>query len=261
MREYAISSAEWKPLSKMLQVIIPLAGRAHAFADKGYTFPKPLIELGGKSMIEIVIENLRVPQPARFHFVCRKEHLQQFYLSDVLRLLAPDSQIIACESDTAGALCSALLAVDQIDPEGELLIANADQIIEAPLEPYYRMCREPLLDGCILTFSAIHPRWSYARISSEGRVVEVAEKKPISRSATAGVYYFRRAQTFFRSAEQLLLKGLRTQEQFFVCPVYNEMILDGKTIGTYHLPDGSMHSLGTPEDVEHYQARLRQTAH
>ena len=241
----------------MLQIIMPLAGRAQTFADKGYTFPKPLIELGSRSMIELVLANLRVPSPARFHFVCRKEHLQSFYLGDVLRLLTPDARIIASEADTAGALCSVLLAVDQLDLEDELLVANGDQIIQAPLDPFYLACRTPGIDGCLLTFNAVHPRWSYARTNELGHVVEVTEKKPISRKATAGLYYFRRAKDFLRASESMLLKGLRTREQFFVCPVYNELLLEGKTITTYHLPDHSMRSLGTPEDVEQYQANLR----
>lgn len=244
----------------MLQVIIPLAGRAQSFADKGYTFPKPLIELGRCSMIERVLENLRVPAPAHFHFVCRKEHLQQFHLGNVLRLLTPDPLIIAAEAETAGALCTVLLATDHLNPEEELLVANGDQLIGTSLAPFYEACRKPGVDGCILTFDAVHPRWSYARTTPDGQVLEVAEKKPISRHATAGIYYFRRASDFLRAAESVLLKGLRTREQFFLCPIYNELILEGKFIASFQLPDGAMCSMGTPEDVEHYQARLRQNA-
>lgn len=243
----------------MLQVVMPMAGRAKAFADKGYTFPKPLIELDHRSMIETVLDNLDVPQPTQFHFVCRKEHLQQFYLGDVLRMLVPGARIIAAETETAGALCTVLLAADMLDADDELLIANGDQIIHASLAPFYASCREPGVDGCILTFNAVHPRWSYARTGPDGRVTEVAEKRPISRQATAGIYYFRRAGYFLRAAESLLLKGLRTREQFFVCPVYNELLLEGKVITTSHLPDGAMNSLGTPEDVELFQSRLRQS--
>jgi hypothetical protein len=48
----------------------------------------------------------------------------------------------------------------------------------------------------------------------------------------------------------MILKGLTTSGQFFVCPVFNEMILAGRNIRTHHLADGTMHSLGTPEDVD-----------
>src|SRR4051812_23944277 len=99
-----------------MQVVIPMAGKAKAFIDRGYTFPKPLIELDHRSMIETALEHLEVPKPSRFTFVCRKEHVQQFYLGDVLKMLVPDAQIVTAETETAGALCTVLLAADLLDP-------------------------------------------------------------------------------------------------------------------------------------------------
>ena len=234
----------------MLQIIIPLAGKAARFQERGHTFPKPLLEIGNRSMIEMVLENLAPPQPAKFTFICRKEHLSQFYLGDMLRLLTPGCGVISLENETGGALCSVLLAVDQLDPDGEVLIANGDQIITTSLEPFYKMCRQPGVDGCILTFTATHPRWSFAKTDEHGNVTAVAEKRPISKQATAGLFYFRRARDLIEASERMILKGLTTSGQFFVCPVYNELILAGKKVRTHHLPDGTMHSLGTPEDVE-----------
>jgi NDP-sugar pyrophosphorylase family protein len=234
----------------MLQVVIPMAGKAARFAERGHTFPKPLIEIAGHSMIELVLENLAPPPPVKFTFVCRKEHLSQFYLDDMLRLLAPGCSVVSLDNETAGALCSVLLAVDQFDPEGELLVANGDQIITGGLGRFYEACRQPGIDGCILTFTATHPRWSFAKTDSTGKVTAVAEKRPISKQATAGLYYFRRARDLVEASERMILKGLTTSGQFFVCPVYNELILAGKNIRTHHLPDGTMHSLGTPEDLD-----------
>jgi NDP-sugar pyrophosphorylase family protein len=234
----------------MLQIIVPLAGRASRFQERGYTFPKPLIEIGNQSMIEVVLANLAPPQPNRFTFICRKEHLTQFFLGDMLQLLAPDCLIVPLENETGGALCSVLLAIDKLDLEGELMIVNGDQFINTSLQPFYDACREPGVDGCILTFTATHPRWSFAKTDSSGRVTAVAEKRPISKKATAGLYYFRRTQDFVEGAERMIVKGLTTAGQFFVAPVFNELILAGKNIQTWHLPDGTMQSLGTPEDLE-----------
>ena len=234
----------------MLQIIVPLGGKATRFQERGFTFPKPLIEIGNRSMIEVVLENLAPPAPNRFTFVCRKEHLTQFYLGDMLRLLAPGCEIITLEQDTAGALCSVLLAIDRLQPDEEVLVANGDQFITTGLAPFYQACRAPDIDGCILTFTATHPRWSFVRTDAQGRVTAVAEKRPISKQATVGLYYFRRARDLIAGAERMIVKGLTTSGQFFVCPVYNELILGGKRITTHHLPDGAMHSLGTPEDLD-----------
>lgn len=236
----------------MLQIVIPLAGKSARFQERGHTFPKPLLEIGHRSMIELVLQNLAPPAPVQFTFICRKEHLSQFYLGDMLRLLAPGCRIIALENETAGALCSVLLAVDHLAPDEEIIIANGDQIIQTGLAPFYAACRKPGVDGCILTFTATHPRWSFAKTDENGKVTAVAEKRPISKQATAGLYYFRRARELVAGAERMILKGLTTSGQFFVCPVYNELILAGQNVVTHHLPEGSMHSLGTPEDVDVY---------
>lgn len=233
----------------MLHIIVPLGGKATRFQERGFTFPKPLIEVGNRSMIEVVLENLAPPQPCQFTFICRKEHLTQFYLGDMLRLLAPGCSIIPLEHDTAGALCSVLLAVDSMKADDELLVANGDQFIRSSLDPFYRTCRDKGTDGCILTFSATHPRWSFVRTNPAGEVTAVAEKRPISKQATAGLYYFRRSEDFLTAAEKMLVKGLTTAGQYFIAPVYNELILAGKRVTTYHLPDETMYSLGTPEDL------------
>lgn len=247
-----------------LQIIVPLGGRATRFQERGYTFPKPLIEIGQQSMIELVLKNLQPPTPHRYTFICRKEHVAEFYLGDMLELLEPGSRVIALERETGGALCSVMLAIDELDLEQELLIANGDQYIEGGLGSFYEACRAPDLDGCILTFTASHPRWSFAKTDATGRVTAVAEKRPISKRATAGLYYFRRAGDFIRAAERMIVKGLTTSGQFFVAPVYNELLLAGQTIGSFHLPENAMHSLGTPEDVTgfieyHLAARARGT--
>jgi NDP-sugar pyrophosphorylase family protein len=234
----------------MLHVIIPMAGKATRFQERGYTFPKPLLEIGNQSVIEVVLKNLAPPQSFRFSFVCRKEHVTQFYLGDMLSLIAPGSRVLALEQETAGALCSVLLAMDQVAPDDEVLVANGDQFVQGGLDAFYKACRQPNIDGCILTFTATHPRWSFAKTNEQGRVVAVAEKKPISKQATCGLYYFRRASELLAAAERMMLKGLTTGGQFFVAPVYNELILDGKTIVTHHVPEGAMHSLGTPEDYD-----------
>ena len=88
------------------------------------------------------------------------------------------------------------------------------------------------------------------KTDASGFVTATAEKRPISKQATAGLYYFRRARDLIEGSEKMIVKGLSTSGQFFVCPVYNELILAGKKITTHHLPDGAMHSLGTPEDVD-----------
>jgi len=237
----------------MLKIVVPMAGEGKRFVEYGHTFPKPLVEIGGRSMIEIVVGNLKPDEPHEFVFVCQSDHVQRFALADVLRLLAPQCQIQIMRGSTAGALCSVLLAMEYLSGDHELLIANSDQFVEANMSDFLAAARQPGVDGCIMTFPSAHPKWSFVKVV-DGEVLAVAEKRPISAVATVGLYYFRRSADFLAAAERSLLKNAALSGEFFVSPVYNEMILAGQRIVTYPILRHQMHSLGTPEDVESFTA-------
>jgi len=236
----------------VLNVVVPMGGAGKQFADRGATFPKPLVEIHGRPMIEVVQQNLEPREKHRFIFVCRNEHLERYALGDLLRLLSPECAIIPLRQPTAGALCSVLLAAGHLDPEDELIVANADQVIDVSMDTFLTFARRPGTDGCIVTFPATHPKWSYARVDDNGDVMMVAEKRPISRQATSGIYYFRRTADFLESAERMILKNASMAGEFYVCPVYNEFILDGRRVSSFPLERGQMHSLGTPEDLDRF---------
>jgi hypothetical protein len=96
----------------------------------------------------------------------------------------------------------------------------------------------------------VHPKWSFARTGDDGLVVETAEKRPISDQATVGVYYFRRGRDFVNACRRMIRKDARVLDQFFICPTFNEMILDGSRIGTYAVAPEEMYPLTTPEEID-----------
>ena len=236
----------------MIHIVVPMGGDGRQFAERGYIFPKPLVEVAGQPLIEIVARNLAPAEPHRFIFVCRSEHLQNFALGDVLNLVAPGCQIVSMRKPTAGALCSVLLGMEYLQHDEELLVANADQFIDASVDAFLAAARAARWDGAIMTFPNTHPRWSYARTEGD-HVVAVAEKQPISRNATAGLYYFRRSLDFVEAAERMLLKHACLAGEFYVAPVYNELILAGKRVGIFPIEGSAMHGLGTPEEIERFE--------
>jgi NDP-sugar pyrophosphorylase family protein len=239
----------------MLKIVVPMGGEGRRFIEQGYTFPKPLIEIDGRPMIELVAENLTPKGPHEFIFICRQEHLDQYALADVLRLVAPGCRVVSMREATAGALCSVLLASNHLGGDEELLVANADQIVDVSIDSFLADSRNCSADGSIVTFPSTHPKWSYVKLEGE-LVVAAAEKRPISLHATAGLYYFRRASQFIAAAERMLLKNASLRSEFFVCPVYNEFVLAGLRVTTFAIDRHAMHSLGTPEDVKRYATVL-----
>jgi dTDP-glucose pyrophosphorylase len=151
---------------------------------------------------------------------------------------------------TEGAACTTLLAKKYIDNDEPLLIANSDQFVEWDSNEFMYSMTADNVDGGILTFKATHPKWSFAKLGDDGFVSEVAEKKPISDIATVGVYYWKKGSDYIKYAEQMVKKDIRTNNEFYVCPVYNESILDGKKIRIFNI--NKMWGLGTPEDLDAY---------
>jgi HAD superfamily hydrolase (TIGR01509 family) len=234
--------------NKKMNVVIPMAGHGSRFAQAGYTFPKPLIDVNGKPMIQVVVENLNID--AHYIFIVQKEHYTKYQLQYMLNMISPGCDIIQVEGVTEGAACTVLLAKALIDTGDPLLIANSDQSVEWNSNECLYAFTADGIDGGILTFKCVHPQYSYAKLDAEGFVSEVAEKKVISDIATVGVYYWKRGSDFVKYAEQMIAKNIRTNNEFYVCPVYNEMILDGKRIRIKNIQ--KMWGLGTPEDLTYY---------
>jgi beta-phosphoglucomutase-like phosphatase (HAD superfamily)/dTDP-glucose pyrophosphorylase len=241
----------WK--SEKMNVLIPMAGAGSRFATAGYTFPKPLIEVNGKPMIQVVIENLNIE--ANYTFVVRKEHYEKYSLQYLLTLIAPGCNIVQVDELTEGSACTTLLAKQYIDNDSPLLLANSDQFMEWNSNECLYAFNADGIDAGILTFKATHPKWSYAKIGEDGFVSEVAEKKPISDNATVGVYYWKKGSDYVKYAEQMIEKNIRTNNEFYICPVFNEAIGDDKKIRVKEIE--RMWGIGTPEDLnyflEHYK--------
>ena len=228
-----------------MNILIPMAGAGSRFEKAGYTFPKPLIDVAGQPMIQKVIKNLNLQ--GRYIFLVQKAHYEKYDLENLLNLIAPNCKIVQIEGLTEGAACTVLKAQELIDNDEPLIIANADQYIKWNSFETISMFNEPDVDGGILTFKSIHPKHSFAKVDGDGFVLEVAEKKPISNDATVGIYYWKRGLDYVLYAESMIEKNIRTNNEFYVCPVYNEAIEDGRRIKASLVDE--MWPIGTPEEL------------
>lgn len=231
-----------------MNILIPMAGAGSRFQKAGYKNPKPLIDVCGKPMIRRVVDNLSFD--GKHIFIVQKEHRGKFNLEEILS--GVDSEIVEIDGITEGAACTTLCAKALIDNDEPLIIANSDQFVY--WDPDAFIASLDGLDASMLTFTATESKWSFAEVGDDGLVKRVAEKDPISDVATVGVYWWRHGSDYVLFAEEMISKNIRVNNEFYVCPVFNEAIAAGKKVGVHSV--SSMYGLGTPEDlevfVEHY---------
>ena len=219
-------------------IVVPMAGRGSRLRPHTLTIPKPLIPVAGKPIVQRLVEDIVK--------VCGKE------VDEIAFIIGDFGKEVEVEVDgvTEGAACTALLAKEFIDNGNPLFFANSDQFVEWDSNEFFYKMNENDCDGGIPVFHSTHPKWSFAKLDEDGFVTEVQEKNPISDLATIGFYYYKHGSDFVKYAEQMIEENSRTNGEFYVAPVYNWAIKDGKKIGIYMVDE--IYELGTPEYLENY---------
>jgi dTDP-glucose pyrophosphorylase len=228
-----------------------MAGRGSRFEEQGYTDKKPFIDVNGKPMIHRVIENLGMEFDNEYMFImiCLQEDFDKYDFTEFEKVIGHNSyDVVILDDVTEGAAQTILQAKDLINDDTPLMTMNSDQLVDWDIERLFEMCEQ--FDGVIPCFYGEGNAWSYARTLDNGYVQEVAEKKQISKYATAGYYYWSKGSDFVKYAEQMIEENSRTNGEFYVAPVYNWAVKDGKRVGVFMVD--KCYSLGTPEDLQEY---------
>jgi len=241
----------------MINILIPLAGSNQFFNETEYPYPKPLSEINNTTMIEHVINNFNtIKEEKQFIFILNSEDCKKYHLDNVLQLLTNDKcKIIKLDSQTKGAACSAMMAIEYINNDIPLIIANADQLFDDNLEEIISKFND--VDGGVITFNSIHPRWSYARVDENNYIVETAEKRPLSKHAIAGLFYFKNGIDFINSAMNMIKKDANINGLYYMSPTFNEMVLQNKKLIIQEISNDKYHTFYTPQKIQEYE-RLKQ---
>jgi len=198
-------------------------------------------------MFEAAIRTLQKIENGRFIFICRAEHIKEHNLEKILLDSVPNSVIIPLEQETEGSICTVLKAEQHLDLGEPVIIKDCDQVVNFEPNHFLEFMNRNAADGAVISVITSDPGYSFVKVAGGG-IVETAEKIVISNLGSAGVYYFRRGEELVSYARRMIAKDIRTNNEFYVCPVYNEYIADGKVVLNY--PIAEMFQLGTPEDYE-----------
>jgi CTP:molybdopterin cytidylyltransferase MocA len=241
-----------------MRLVVLMAGDGGGFEVAGQRYPKNLVEIDGEPLVQRVVESLRpvIERSDKAVFLIREEEDRRHHTGDVIRLLVPAAEVVRVPVLESGAACTALHAISHIDRDAPLLVFNGDQVLEADLPAIIDGFERAGLDSGVATFDSVHPRWSYVRVGADGLVLEAAEKRPISRLATAGTYWYARGADFLDGAMAMIRKDASVDGAFYICPVFNELVLAGRRIGTHHVERERYFSLASMHGVDAYEQHL-----
>ena len=233
-------------------VVLPIAGEGKRFAEKGYTFPKYLVSVRGKPVIQWVIESLQLPQ-AVYHIGCRSEDIKRFHLDDMFGQLVGSYTLHGFDQPTHGAACTVLELMAGLKGELPVLVANCDQWVTWDPQRVFEEADEWHADAAIMTFQSVHPKWSFVEVDQTGRWVrQVAEKRPISPWATCGLYWARQAWQLRSCIEEMMRDPENlVNNEWYLAPAFNEYVEQQWAVMA--APVEEMWSLGTPEDLEEFR--------
>jgi dTDP-glucose pyrophosphorylase len=237
----------------MLNILIPMAGESKFFSEA--MFPKSLYEIKGKPMIQILVSYFsQIKTPKKFIFVVNQAECEKYHLDKTLKLLAPDCEIVLQTGKSNGAACSSLLAIEYINNDTALIISNFDQFFDVEVNELLGPLTSSNADGGIVCFESVHPQWSFAKTDANGNVVQTAEKVPISKNAIAGIYYFRRGADFVKSAMKMIMNDSNVNGSYYNSQVYNELILEGKSIKLVKIPVEKYHSFYSIDRIKEFES-------
>ena len=237
-------------MNKKYNVLLPMAGAGSRFQKVGYKNPKPLIDVSGKPMIRRVVENINIPD-AHHIFIVQRDHIRDNpEIKQYLETCVKNVSIVEIDGLTEGAACTTLLAKSLIDNDEPLLICNADQWVDWDANHFVKFAAK--FDGAIPYFLSDSPKHSYSRVDfSTKLVVQVAEKQVISNLATVGIYYWKKGSQYVSCAERMIGRNIRFNNEFYICPVYNELIHHhGGKVTPY--PVHEMRGMGTPDELDKF---------
>jgi dTDP-glucose pyrophosphorylase len=244
----------------MINIAIPMAGSSIFFPEKEINFSKLFYEINGTPIIQLVIENLngiKKFDSIKFTFVINEVDDRKYNLSNVLKMLTKNNcDIVIQRNQTMGAICSLLLAIEYLNNSSSLVISNVDQVIDYNFSDILETLKLEAAVGGLICFDSIHPQWSFARIIEKNKVIETAEKNPISQNAIAGFYYYQRSLDFLNSSMKVIIKNRSYNGKYYISSTFNELILDGKNVRSFKIPASAYHSFYSPAKIREYENYL-----
>lgn len=205
-----------------MKAIIPVAGAGTKLRPHSYTQPKALIPLAGKTVLSIIIDQMREAGITEFVFIVG-------YLGDKIRDYVqakyPDIQAHYVQQIDRQGVGHAIQITRNAVDDDEVLVVLGDTVaeydIKAVVESPYSMLGVRKVDD---------PReFGVAVIGEDGFIEHVIEKPQIPKSnmALVGIYKIKESGQLFQCLEKNYLQGLRSHGEYSLTDALDCMLKQG----------------------------------
>jgi glucose-1-phosphate thymidylyltransferase len=186
-----------------MQAIILAAGYATRLYPLTLNRPKPLLDVGGRPMIEYIIEKIEeVGEIGEINVVTNQKFYNSFrewqsHLMSKKTIRIINDQTTSNE-DRLGAIGDVLFVIDKKKIQEDILVVAGDNLFDFSLQDVMEVYRSKRAD-CIALFDVgdkeLAKQYGIVEIDSDGKVVGFYEKphEPPSTLCSTGVYVFTRS--------------------------------------------------------------------
>ena len=232
---------------------MPMAGEGSRFLKEGWSTPKPLISIEGKTLFERAIGSVSAPEiPMKYSLIVRQEHIDNYGIDEKIKALLPSANIFSVKQTTRGAVETCLMAESAINPDDAVIVMDCD--LEFRSKKFIDIISDILSQpadavdgGALVSFTSDNPRYSYAEVRDGDIVTRTAEKEVISNHALCGAYFFSTGRGFLDAAHRLLNEQNFQKPEFYVSLLYNYLLHNHETVRLATMEE--YHSYGTPEEL------------
>ena len=238
-----------------MKFVIPMAGKSSRFFRAGFKIPKYLIEIKGKTLLEYSLESLPISPNDEVIFIALYDHELEFNITKIIKTKFENKRIriILIREETRGQSETVMFARKYVPELEDLVIFNIDTSFLSESLGEKLQVSDKKCDGILGSFynSSEEDHWSFAVLDKKGKVTKVAEKEKISNYALTGLYHFSKSKDFFEVAESNIRKNKLFKNEFYIAPLYNDLILNGKVF-ELDIVD-KFYPLGTPKEVSTFE--------
>jgi len=231
-----------------MTVLVTMAGLGSRFKEQGYLLPKFRVMARGRTLMDWSLSSLQAFFGQRFIFACLEGEDEDWIRSAAAALGITEVVVAKRSAVSCGQAETAFDALIYADPGHPLWIYNIDTCV-APnaMRPQHLSTAA----GCVPVFHCNEQNMSFVRYGVGNDVIEIAEKRPISRWATVGLYGFHCAARFaeyYREAYDHGRVRLMNGERY-IAPIYELLLIRGEHVVAPRLESDDVVILGTPTQV------------